>query len=153
MDKPPSDIAEHAVDFSRRYAEPLDIAVGQVMIDLGLTNDEMGARDPDCSREHHVFFPAERTGGGISPAGQITVDSGIMNPHLLDAGYDEDTRKLWRKTKLKPRIEATIAHEQAEYEYNGDHELALIAAAETELPVSHAAKELLKQMEKGWIVR
>jgi hypothetical protein len=73
-----------------------------------------------------------------------------MNPHLLDAAFDEDTGKLWRKTKIRARAEAIIAHELAEHEHNGDHELALIAAAETVLPVSHEARELLRQMEKGW---
>ena len=85
----------------------------------------------------------------MSPARQITVDSGAMNPALLDTAFDEATQRLWRRTRLGSRIEAIIAHEMAELE-NGDHELALIAGAETELPVSHAARELLKQMERGW---
>ena len=45
---------------------------------------------------------------------------------------------------------AIIAHELAEHQYNGDHELALIAGPETELPISHEARELLRQMERGW---
>jgi hypothetical protein len=148
-DTPPTDPAEHAVDFGWRYTEDLDIMAGQAMMDLGLPRDQMGARDPHRPGEHHSFHPEDRTGGSVSHAGQVTIDSGIMNPHLLDAGYDGDTQKLWRKTKIRPRVEAIIAHELAEHEYK-DHELALIAAAETELPVSHAARELLKQMEKGW---
>ena len=47
------------------------------------------------------------------------------------------------------RNKAIIVHELAEHEY-GDHELALIAGPETKLPISHTAKELLRQMEKGW---
>jgi hypothetical protein len=109
----------------------------------------MGARDPDRNREHHSFFPGDRTGGSVAHAGQITVDSGVMNPALLDRGFDEDTQALWRRTRLRPRIEAIIAHEKAEHEYK-DHELALIAGAETDLPVSHEARELLGQMEQGW---
>jgi hypothetical protein len=151
-DTPPTDPAEHAVDFAWRYAEDLDIVAGQAMMDLNLTRHQMGARDPHRPGEHHCFHPEDRTGGSVSHAGQITIDSGIMNPHLLDAGFDEDTRKLWRRTKLRPRTEAILTHELAEHEYD-DHEMALIAAAETELPVSHAAKQLLKQMEKGWIGR
>jgi hypothetical protein len=146
----PADPAEHAVDFSRRYAEDLEIVAGQAMIDLNLTSDQMGAEDHQRGSEHHAFFPKEREGGTVSPDGRVMLDSGIMNPHLLDSGYDEDTQKLWRKTKLRPRAEAIIAHELAEFDHEGDHELALIAAPETGLPISRAAREMLKQMEKGW---
>jgi len=45
-ERPPTDAADHAEDFARRYAEDLDIAVGQAMIDLGLTDFQSGARDP-----------------------------------------------------------------------------------------------------------
>jgi hypothetical protein len=148
----PAEPADHAEDFAHRYAEDLDLVTGQVMVDLGIRNDQMGARDPDRSREHHVFFPRDRSGGSVSPAGQITVDSGEMNPALLNAAFDENRQKLWRQTKLRPRIEAIVAHELAEHEY-GDHEPALIAGAETKLPVSHAATALLRQMERGWISR
>jgi hypothetical protein len=71
-----------------------------------------------------------------------------MNPDLL-ADYDKDTQTLWRRTRIADRAQAIIAHELAEHEYK-DHELALIAGAETTLPISHAARELLKQMERGW---
>ncbi len=36
---PPSDIADHAVDFAWRYAQDLDVVAGQVMIDLDLIED------------------------------------------------------------------------------------------------------------------
>ena len=153
MDKPPADIADHAIDYSWRNAEPFDIEVGQVMIDLGLTNNQMGARDPFRPGGHHVFHPEDRTGGSITHAGQVTVDSGILNPGLLDKTYDEATGRMWRQLRLKPRIEAIIAHEVAEHEQGGDHELALIAGAETKLPVSFAAREMLRQMERGFRIR
>ncbi len=148
-DKPPSDPADHAEDFSRRYAEDLDIVAGQVMLDLKIPDNQLGARDPDRNSEHHCFFPSERTGGSVSPAGQITLDSGLMNPDLLAAAYDEETQKLWQHTRIGDRAQTIIPHELAEHEY-GDHELALIAGPETELSISHAARELLRQMEKGW---
>jgi hypothetical protein len=56
-DKPPSDPAGHAQDFSRRYADDLDIVAGQAMMDLGIPNNQMGDRDPDRGSEHHSFFP------------------------------------------------------------------------------------------------
>ena len=148
-DAPPIDPADHAEDFSRRYADELDIAAGQVMIDLGIPNNQMGARDPDRNSEHHSFFPTERTGGGISPAGQITVDSAVMNLDAMDDPYGTDCGKLWRRSKLPDRIQAIIAHEHAEHEY-GDHELALIAAPEIKLLISQRAREILQAMERGW---
>jgi hypothetical protein len=48
---------------------------------LGVTDDRMGARDPDRNRELHGFFPGEHTGGSVAPAGQITLDSGL-NPAM-----------------------------------------------------------------------
>jgi hypothetical protein len=153
MEHPPADPADHAEDFSRRYAEDLEVLAGQAMLDLGIVNDQMGARDPERNREHHVFFPSDRTGGGVSPAGQITLDSGLMNPDLLSVAYDEESQKTWRRTRIKDRAEAIIAHELAEHEHSGDHELALIAGPETDLTISRSARELLRQMERGWISR
>jgi len=72
-----------------------------------------------------------------------------MNPELLTANYDEETRRLWNRTRIGDRAQAVIAHELAEHEH-GDHELALIAGPETNLAISHAARELVRQMEKGW---
>jgi hypothetical protein len=149
-DRPPTDLADHAEDFSRRYSDDLDIVAGQAMMDLHIPNDQIGARDPDRNREHHSFFPGDRTGGSVSPAGQITLDSGLMNPDLMAGAYDEETREVWRHTRIGDRAQAIIAHELAEHEYRGDHELALIAGAETKLPISHAARELLRRMESGW---
>jgi len=149
-EKPPSDPAEHAQDFSRRYAEDLDIVAGQAMLDLGLTNHQMGARDPDRMSEHHCFFPEDREGGTVSFVGQVTLDSGLMNPELLTRNYDEATRKLWQRTRIGARAQAIIAHELAEHEYDHDHELALIAGPETKLCISQEARELLRQMERGW---
>jgi hypothetical protein len=131
----------------------LDLVAGQAMMDLGIPDDQMGARDPDRNRERHSFFPTERSGGGVSPAGQVTVDSGLMNPDLLAIRYDEATQRLWRRTRIGDRAHAIIAHELAEHEYGGDHELALIAGPEPKRLISHAARELLKQMERGWLSR
>jgi len=148
-ERPPSDPADHAEDFSRRYAEDLEIVAGQAMMDLGIADDQLGARDHTRNSEIHSFFPSDREGGTVSHAGQITLDSGLMNPELL-SNYDEETRKMWRRTRIADRAQAIIAHELAEHEYGGDHELALIAGPETKLPISHAARELLNQMERGW---
>ncbi len=46
-EKPPPDPADHAEDFSRRYAQELDIAAGQVLTDLGIDPKRLGATDPE----------------------------------------------------------------------------------------------------------
>jgi hypothetical protein len=152
-DKAPSDPAEHAQDFSRRYADDLDIVAGQAMLDLGLTNHQMGARDPDRMSEHHCLFPEDREGGTVSVAGLVTLDPGLMNPDLLTQNYDEATRKHWQRTRIGDRAQAIIAHELAEAEYNHDHELAWLAGPDTKLPISREARELLRQMGRGWRAR
>ncbi|WP_435019112.1 hypothetical protein TA3x_001110 [Tundrisphaera sp. TA3] len=148
-ERPPPDPALHAVDFSQRYAEDLEIATGQAMIDLGLTRDQMGAKDWTRGGEHHTFYPEESSGGTVSPDGRIMLDSGIMNPELMADGYDEATQQLWKRTRLPDRIKATIAHELAEHE-TGSHEGALESAPDTELPVGPHAKRLLESMRDGW---
>jgi hypothetical protein len=80
----------------------------------------------------------------------VTLDSGLMNPDLLKDGYDEEAQRAWQRTRISDRAQAIIAHELAEHEYGGDHELALIAGPETKLPISYEAKELLRKMESGW---
>jgi hypothetical protein len=152
-EKPPSDPADHAEDFSHRYAEDLEIVAGQAMLDLGLTNDQMGERDHERGSRHYCFFPQDGQGGTVSHAGQVTLDSGLMNPDLLAENYDAETRRAWQRTRLADRAQAIIAHELAEHEHGGDHELALIAGPGTELPISHAARELLRKMESGWCGR
>ncbi len=149
-DKPPSDPADHAEDFSRRYAEDLDIVAGQAMMDLGIPDDQMGERDHARGSQIYSFFPGDRQGGTVSHAGQVTLDSGLMNPDLLKNGYDEVAQRAWQHTRIGDRTRAIIAHELAEHEYGGDHELALIAGPETKLPISHTARELLRKMESGW---
>jgi hypothetical protein len=149
-DKPPNDPGDHAEDFSRRYSADLEIVAGQAMMNLGIPDHQMGERDHARDSEIYSFFPGDREGGTVSHAGQITLDSGLMNPELLSEAYDDEAREAWQRTRIGDRAEAIIAHELAEHEYGGDHELALIAGPETELQFSDNARELLRQMERGW---
>lgn len=149
---PPDDPADHAEDFSRRYAEDLDLVAGQAMLNLGLPVAQIGARDHDRGSKHHCFFPTDRTGGSVSPAGQITLDSGLMNPELLSRAYDDAAQAARKRTRIRDRAQAILAHELAEHEY-ADRELALIAAPESRRPLTPTARALLRQMERGWIGR
>ncbi len=136
----------HALDFAERYAEPLNYHAEQVMIDLGIPTDKIGASAPLYGIQHATFHPKERTGGGVSPAGRLTLDSGIMNTELLTRDYGEHVAKIWQKMRIRPRMEAITAHELAEAE-SGSHVEALKAGAKTRLPVSHEARELLRAMQ------
>jgi hypothetical protein len=73
-----------------------------------------------------------------------------MNLDAMDKPYGEVCGDLWRKTKLRDRMQAIIVHELAEYQHDGDHELALIDAPDTDLPIGHRAREILRKMEAGW---
>ena len=120
------------------------------MIELGIPDNQMGERDHARGSQIYSFFPGDRQGGTVSHAGQVTLDSGLMNPDLLKDGYDQEAQRAWRSTRIRDRAQAIIAHEIAEHEYDGDHELALIAGSETKLAISSEARELLKKMEAGW---
>jgi hypothetical protein len=139
----------HALDFAERYAAPLDYHLAQVMIDLGIPRDRIGASAPLHGIRHATFHWRERTGGGVSPDFRLTLDSGIFNTELLTKDYGEQVAKIWRKMRLKPRMEAITAHELAEAE-SGSHAEALTDAADTRLPVGHLARKLLRAMEKSW---
>ena len=85
----------------------------------------------------------------MSPGGRVNVDSGILNPELLTENYRWKTAKLWRRARLRDRMDAIIAHEISEADL-GTHEAALKAAPHTELPISDRARRILAEMERGW---
>jgi hypothetical protein len=141
----PTDAAEHAVDFSTRYADPMDYHVTQRMMDLGIPIEQIGASAPGTT--HAAFWPHERTGGGNVPGGRLTVDSGVFNPELFkDLGSGVSSR--WEKSRLRDRMDAIIAHEFTEAQGAGHYE-AIKTAADTELPISDKARHLLRDIAKG----
>jgi hypothetical protein len=146
--KPPNDAADHAEDFSRRYAEELDIAAGEVLMGLGIDPTRLGGTDPE-DLSYKTFHPAERTVGGISPDGRITLDSGVMNPEAMDEPYGLEAGTYWRKMRLGDRMQAAGAHEYEEYE-GGSHLESLRRGPNTALEVSEPAREMLRKMRDGW---
>jgi hypothetical protein len=117
-------------------------------MDLGIPDDQLGVRDHARNSQIHSFFPGDRQRGNVPQVEQITLDSGLMNPELL-WNYDEETRNLWRRTRVADWAQAIIAHELAEHMRGGDHELALIAGPETNFPTSRAARAPFRQMDRG----
>ena len=136
----PGDIADHAEDFSRRYAEPLDYLISQRMLDLGIAAERIGSRDP--MKGHLSFMPHERNGGGNDPRGGLTLDSGVFNSGLL--GTLPGNRE-WAKARLRDRIDAAIAHEFEESRF-GSHIEALRHAPDTALPIREESRRILSAM-------
>ncbi len=75
------------------------------------------------------------------PGRRLTVDSGVSNSDLmanrLEAG------QVWAKSSLRDRIDAVIAHEDAE-SLTGDHDLAEAMAPDTTLPITDEVRQILR---------
>jgi hypothetical protein len=141
------DPASHARDFSARYAENIELAVSQRMMDLGVPTACIGFPDPDHGGVWRAFFPHSGRGGVVLGEG-IGIDSGVFNPDLLKVDYGWKTGELFERSRLRDRMDAIIAHEFEEQRH-GSHSGALNAAPKTALPISHRAREICRAMEKG----
>ena len=146
----PADPADHAEDFAHRYAEPLDWQAGIRMEELDIPKDRIGSNDHLHGIVGRAFNPYEREGGGITHAGQVNLDSGALDPERLTRRYGSRDGSLGAKSRLRDRQDALIAHEDAEWRMRGDHDAAVRVAPETELPISVRAREILREMRKGW---
>jgi hypothetical protein len=131
--------AEHARDFAERYAEPMNYHVENRMMELGIPTDRIGARK--YGNPHRAFWPEETTGGGNVPGRRLTVDSGVFNAALL--ANRPEAGNVWAKSRLRDRIDAIIAHEDAE-SLTGDHDLAEAMAPDTTLPITDGARQILR---------
>jgi hypothetical protein len=93
-EKPPPDPADHAQDFARRYAAPLDQYCAVRMQELGIPEDKLGADDLRKNMRWCAFDTEGRSGGHIT--GGITVNSGVLNPELLKGKGS----RIWRRARL-----------------------------------------------------
>jgi hypothetical protein len=141
MDEIPTDPADHAQDFGRRYAAPLDQYCVLRMEELGIPDDKNGTDDLRKNMRWAAFDTEGRSGGHIT--GGITVNSGCLNPKLLKGKGS----RIWPKARLRDRIDAIIAHEWEESKHV-DHVAALKAAPKTELPISDEARRILWAMAR-----
>jgi hypothetical protein len=144
------DPAAHAKDFARRYAHDLDLAVVERMHELGIPDDQIGLPDEDHGIPWAAFHPHGTEGGNNSPDGRLIADSGVFNLDLLKKDYGERASRLFERSRLRDRLDAIIAHEFEEYRHGGSHVEALEHAPTTELPISDRAREICREMEKGW---
>jgi hypothetical protein len=148
-DTPPTDPADHAEDFARRWFDRLENAVEGRMHALDVPEERIGSSDHDNSVAWRTFFPHERDGGGVATGGRITVDSGVLNPDLLTRDYGKKAGRLWARSRLRDRVDAIIVHELAEGDAS-THEEALALAPGTALPITKESRRILRAMEKGW---
>jgi hypothetical protein len=142
------DPAAHAKDFAERYADPLNYQVENRMMELGIHTDRIGARK--YGYPHRAFWPEETTGGGNVPGRRLTVDSGVFNTELM--ANRPDAGPLWARSRLRDRIDAIIAHEDAE-SLTGDHDLAEAMAPDTALPITEGARHILRAIRRNPRVR
>jgi|SRR5271157_6345529 len=144
------DPAMHAKDFAERYAEPLDYAASQGMMELGIDPNRIGMPDNARGARHSAFHPEGTDGGSIMPDGRMIVDSGALNDDLLKKDYGRKAGKLFENSRLRDRLDSILAHEYEEHRNGMSHGAALKAAPKTELPISERAREICRAMEKGW---
>ena len=138
----PADPALHAVDFSVRYAEPMNYLVETRMMELGIDPPRIGSGDRDRGIRHAAFHPRDTIGGSNGAGGRLTVDSGVFNPELMAR---LPAREAWPPARLRDRLDAIIAHEYEEARA-GDHVAALARGPDTELPIREDARKLLRTM-------
>jgi len=92
-----------------------------------------------------AFFPHQSGGGDNIYRRGINLDSGILNPALLDEFPDPEVRSEWAGARLRDRADAVIAHEfeEATGARPLDHQEAVRKAPETRLGISRGARRLL----------
>ncbi len=146
----PVNPADHAEDFARRYAEPLDWHAGIHLQELGIPTDRIGSNDHDHGLIGAAFNAYERHRGGITHAGQINFDSGSFNPEQITKEYGKRAGKLWAESSVRDRWDALAADEDAEWRMGMDHDAAVRIAPDTELPISDRARRILVEMKRGW---
>ncbi len=138
MIKPSTDPADHAEDFSRRWRDRLEEYCTLRMDGLGIHRALIGEPNFAGDGRWWAFNPGGRIGGNTISG--IVVDSGVLNPELLKG---QKGGRLWRKARLRDRIDAVIAHEYEESRCQ-DHMKALKAAAKTELPITAGARKICR---------
>jgi hypothetical protein len=144
----PTDPAEHATDFARRWRDILEVEVeaGRIMAEVGIPPGRIGGRDIAASVRRN-FFPDEQNGGGLSVDGGINLDSGIFNPEQM-VHLGPEAQEAWLHARVRDRVRAVIAHEDMEYR-TGSHEMAVEHAPETGLLVGGRVRKLLRAIRLG----
>jgi hypothetical protein len=129
-----------ALAYSIEHAEALDQWAALLMDRVGI--QKIGASDRQHGVEWRAFFPREGDGGGNSPGERLNLDSGIFNDDLMESvGPHADSS--WRRSSVETRAMAVLPHEDIESR-GYTHEEAVEMAPDTEMPITHAARRLLR---------
>lgn len=142
MTYPPDDPAEHARDFGRRHADRFEHHTRERMKQLGIPEHRIGTPVGGTVK---AFDPDQCDGGGVIAGDGINVDSGILNPDLLQGIASPETAEAWGKARLRDRMDTVIPHEDAE-SATGRHDDAVNQAPDTPLPIRDGARELLRKI-------
>jgi hypothetical protein len=141
----PADPAEHARQFAGEWADRLESYTRRRMREVGVPEHLIGTVDVENRIERRAFFPHQGIGGENIHRRGINLDSGILNPALLDESSDPELRSKWAHARLRDRADAVIAHEFAEAtgDEPRDHPAAVEKAPDTRLGISEGARRLL----------
>src|SRR4029077_9827056 len=89
--------------------------------------------------ENHFTKQVGSQAIGVSMAGMS--NSALFNTEIMD--NRPAVGKVLAKSRLRDRIDAIIAHEDAE-SLTGDHDLAEATAPDTTLPITDGARQILR---------
>jgi hypothetical protein len=142
----PADPADHARQFATDWADRLEAYARRRMREVGVREDWIGNVDVEHRIDRRAFFPHESAGGYNLHQRGINLDSGILNPDLIDARADPELSSAWRKARLRHRADAVIAHEyeEASAALPLQHEGAKRKAPDTRLDIDEPARNLLR---------
>jgi hypothetical protein len=143
----PVDSEAHAVQSAREWGDVAEAFVQRRMRELGIAEDRIGAIEHAEGAIRRSFSPDERTGGTCDEFGRLYVDSGFLNPALVDP-FGPESSEAWRKLRARHRIDAIIAHEDEETK-GGFHETAIERAADTALPIADEARHALRAIAEA----
>jgi hypothetical protein len=143
----PADPAEHARRVAREWQDVAESFVRRRMKELGIPPERIGSPDYRFGADKLAFNPHELDAGGVAPDGRINVDAGVLNPEQR-THLGPPAPEAWRKVRLRTRIDAAIAHEDAEWR-NGSHAAAIELAPETDLPVGGEPRKRLRSIRLG----
>ena len=142
----PDDLAEHARQFATDWADRLEAYAQRRMREVGVREDWIGTVDVENRIDRRAFFPHQSVGGDNIHQRGINLDSGILNPDLIDARKEPELSSHWSKARLRHRADAVIAHEyeEASAALPLQHEEAKRKAPNTRLDIDEPARSLLR---------
>ncbi len=101
----PADPSEHAVRSAREWEDVVEAYVQERMHELGVPEEKIGAIDFLHGKGRRAFVPQEQKGGTVDEFGRIFVDSGFLNPDLVDP-FGPEASAAWKDSPARHRIDA-----------------------------------------------